>query len=175
VTNIDTKITLREEEVGDVSAIRTVESSAFDTDAESKLVDGLREAGGLTLSLVAESDGAIVGHIAFSPATIHDGDTTHAAVGLAPMAVIPDRQRAGIGSLLVREGLRRLQAGGHRHVIVLGHPTYYPKFGFVSARPHGVSCEYDVPDDTFMILALGDASMDEVRGTARYHAEFGRL
>ena len=85
-------------------------------------------------------------------------------------------------AIIVREeeprdlpSIRLVECAAHRHVIVLGHPRYYPIFGFAPARPLGVSCDYNVPDDTFMILALGDASLDEVRGTARYHPEFNGL
>ena len=110
----------------------------------------------------------MIGHIVYSP--IEVGGVTGAALG--PMAVLPERQRAGIGSLLVTEGLRRLEARGCPFVMVIGHPTYYPRFGFVPASRHGITCEWDVPDEAFMILVLQPALPPGISGLARYRKEF---
>ena len=113
-------VSLRAEEPGDVEAVREVNARAFPTDAEARLVDALRAAGALVLSLVAEEDGRVVGHIAFSEVTVEEGRTRWTGVGLAPMAVLPEAQRRGIGSLLVREGLERLAREGQPFAVVLG-------------------------------------------------------
>ena len=93
-------------------------------------------------------------------------------MGLAPMAVLPGHQRKGIGSELVRAGLAELRERDCPFVIVLGHPEYYPRFGFEPASGHGVKCEWEVPDEAFMILVLDEARLPEAGGTARYRPEF---
>jgi len=94
-------------------------------------------------------------------------------MGLAPMAVVPDRQRQGIGSQLVEAGLKVLRQQACPFVMVLGHPEYYPHFGFVPASRHGLACQWEVvPDDAFMVLILDEASMAGVSGVARYRGEF---
>lgn len=167
---------IREERPADAHAIHAVNAAAFPTDAEARLVDALREHGGLLLSLVAEAEaeagGEIVGHIAFSPVTVTRADgSTAAGVGLAPMAVVPRLQRAGIGSRLVAEGLRRLREAGHRFCVVLGHPDYYPRFGFVPAATVGLRWERPVPDDVFMAQELTAGGLDGVVGVVRYRPE----
>jgi len=125
------------------------------------------------LSLVAESDGEIVGHILFSPVTVEGGSRSRQGMGLAPMAVTPDRQRQGIGSALVTAGLQMLREQGCPFIIVLGHPDFYPRFGFVPAFRHGLRCQWEgVPDAAFMVLVLDEATMAGVRGVARYRDEF---
>ncbi len=133
---------VREETPADVAAIHGVNASAFETDAEARLVDALRDNGALTLSLVAELDGEVVGHIAFSPVVVTraDGSTT-SGVGLAPMAVLPAHQRRGVGARLVAVGMARLRDAGHWFCVVLGHPEYYPRHGFVRASDCGGSSQ----------------------------------
>jgi putative acetyltransferase len=165
-------VLVREEQPADRAAIFAVNAAAFPTDAEARLVDALRAGGGLLLSLVAEDAGALVGHIAFSPVTVTRPDGTCAGgVGLAPMAVVPPRQRAGIGGRLVAEGLRRLRAAGHRFCVVLGHPAYYPRHGFVRASAHGLAWDRPVPDDAFLVQALVPGGLDGVAGVVRYRPE----
>jgi putative acetyltransferase len=166
-------ISIRRERSADIAAIRAVNEAAFDQSAEADIVAALRDACPDILSLVAESDGEIVGHILFSPVTIEDGSQSRQGMGLAPMAVIPNRQREGIGSALVTAGLQMLRAQGCPFIIVLGHPEFYPRFGFVPASRHGLISQWEgVPDAAFMVLVLDASSMAGVTGVARYREEF---
>jgi putative acetyltransferase len=166
---------IRPERKDDLSAIRQVNLSAFETTTEADLVDALREQARPIVSLVAEDNGTIVGHILFSPVTL----SSHAdprIMGLAPMAVVPDRQREGIGSALVRAGVAACGDQGYGAVIVLGHAEYYPRFGFVPASRFGLRSEYDVPDDVFMAMELTPGALQGLGpGTIRYHAAFGSV
>ncbi|MFO7563729.1 MAG: N-acetyltransferase [Enhygromyxa sp.] len=168
-------LTLRYESPQDAASIFTLNRAAFETDAEARLVDALRAAGGLSLSLVAELDGRLVGHIAFSPVTVSDGDAVASGVGLGPMAVLPELQRQGIGGALVTEGLRRLGGAGLGFCVVLGHAEYYPRFGFERASSHGIRWEHDVPEDVFFVQSLRPGGLEAVRGVVRYRAEFDGL
>jgi putative acetyltransferase len=163
---------IRDEVPGDAAAIHGVNTSAFETDAEAKLVDALRAAGALTLSLVAEADGEIVGHIAFSPVVVNSAERTSRGVGLAPMAVVAAYQRQGIGGRLIDNGLRRLRDAGHRFCVVLGHAEYYPRHGFTRASDYGMRWERPVPDDMFFVRALTPGGLDGISGTVRYRPEF---
>ena len=166
-------ISIRRERPADIAAIRAVNEAAFDQSAEADIVAALRDACPDILSLVAESDGEIVGHILFSPVTIEDGSQSRQGMGLAPMAVIPNRQREGIGSALVTAGLQMLRAQGCPFIIVLGHPEFYPRFGFVPASRHGLISQWEgVPDAAFMVLVLDASSMAGLTGVARYREEF---
>ena len=135
--------------------------------AEADLVDKLREAGALTVSLVALAKAEIVGHIAFSPAKIETDETSVEAIGLGPMAVIPEEQNKGIGSELVIAGLDECVKKGYKIAVVLGHPNYYPRFGFAVAKLFGIGCEYNVPSEAFMIKELEEGSLSGVSGTAK--------
>jgi putative acetyltransferase len=163
---------IRGERPGDRAAIHRVHELAFGRPTEADLVDTLRTCGMATLSLVAVEDDRIVGHILFSPVTIESGDRTFRAVGLAPMAVLPERQRQGIGSQLVKAGLVECRNAGYDDVVVLGHPTYYPRFGFVPASQYGIKSEYEVPDEAFMILPWQEGMLADRGGVARYQPEF---
>jgi putative acetyltransferase len=168
-----TRVLVREEQPADRHAIHAVNAEAFEGEGEARLVDALRAGGGLVLSLVAEVDGAIVGHIAFSPVTVTRADGAVASgVGLAPMAVVPGRQREGVGGQLVEEGLRRLREAGQRFCVVLGHPDYYPRHGFVRASAHGLAWDRPAPDDAFLVQELVDGGLAGVRGVVRYRPEF---
>lgn len=166
-------ISIRRERPEDIAVIRTVNETAFDQSTEADIIDALRDVCPDVLSLLAESDGEIVGHILFSPVTIEGGSQSRQGMGLAPMAVTPDRQRQGIGSELVQAGLEILRKQGCPFVIVLGHPEFYPCFGFVPASRYGLRCQWEgVPDAAFMVLVLDASSMADVTGVARYREEF---
>ena len=146
---------------------------AFPTSSEAELVDLLRDNGRHLLSLVATDDGEIVGHILFSPVHVDTERARVVGAGLAPMAVLPGRQRGGVGSRLVREGLSTLGERGERFVIVLGHAEYYPRFGFQRASLHGVRCPWEgVPDKAFMVRVLDDELHGRLAGIAWYGPEF---
>jgi len=164
-------LTVRPETVGDRQAVFAVNAAAFETPSEADLVEALRASEQPTVSLVAELDGRIVGHILFSP-VIAQADDSARIMGLGPMAVTPEHQGKGIGSALVRDGLAACRELGVSAVVVLGHPGYYPRFGFVPASRFGIHCEYDVPDDTFMALELVAGGLSGIRGSVRYHEAF---
>jgi putative acetyltransferase len=164
---------IRDEAVGDAPAVRLVNEEAFGSQVEASLVDALRTGCDDRLSLVAEQDGAIVGHILFTPVEIGAAGGGVRGYGLAPMAVRPGWQRRGIGSALITEGTRRLREAGASYVIVLGHPEYYPRFGFERASQHGVRCQWPgVADEAFMLLVLDAAVAPRLAGVARYRPEF---
>ena len=166
-------IEIREEKQEDYDAVRVVNDLAFGQPEEGYIVDKLRGACKEVVSLVAVSGEKIIGHIFFSPAAItHDG--AHViGMGLAPMAVLPKFQKQGIGSLLVKEGIRRIKKIDCPFIIVLGHEHYYPRFGFERASIYGVKAQWDgVPDEAFMILVLNKSTMAGVSGVAKYRSEF---
>ncbi|MBX3460136.1 MAG: N-acetyltransferase [Planctomycetes bacterium] len=158
---------LRREEAADVAAIRAVNLAAFPKPAEADLVDRLRGHVDPFISLVAD-DGGVAGHILFTP--VHIGART--ALALGPMAVLPARQRHGIGGKLIRAALDACLAAGHDLVFVLGHPEYYPRFGFKPTRPFGIRCEFEVPADVFMLAELRAGAAAGISGIVRYHDLF---
>ena len=167
------RIGIRPEEPGDRDAVRRVNEAAFGTPAEADLVDALRESGDAVpeLCLVAVEGGEVVGHICFSRVGLDpDGPEL---LALAPMAVQPSRQNEGIGSELVREGLLRAEETRFPLVVVLGHPDFYPRFGFDPASAYGVECPYeDVPPESWMAYTL-PAYEPGTRGTVAYAPAFG--
>jgi putative acetyltransferase len=168
-------ITIRAENAEDIPAIRRVNELAFGRTNEATLVDALRAVSNPQVSLVAVENDQIVGHIFFSPVTIESEESTSAALGLAPMAVLPEYQKQGIGSQLVREGLRECQRLGCNVVVVLGHPEYYPRFGFIPASQQGLRSEYPVPDEVFMVTELEPGALGGQRGLVKYRPEFGEV
>ena len=168
-------VTVREEQAGDEAAIRRVNEQAFGSPAEADLVDALRDSGALTVSLVAVSNEEIVGHIAFSPIALEPEKAPLRAVGLAPMAVLPAHQRRGIGRQLTQAGLEACRRAGAELVVVLGHPDYYPRSGFVPAKPHGFEYEFDGPDEAFMVKELRADAMTEHSGRVRFHPAFDEV
>ena len=121
---------------------------------------------------MAELDERPLGHAVFSPVGIDGGDFFGSAVGLGPVAVHPDHQRLGVGSLLIETGLARLKSAGHDVVVVLGHPGYYPRFGFRPAHELGLGCTFPVPPDVFMAQELQRGALKDVKGTVHYHPAF---
>lgn len=166
------RVATRAELPADVASVYAVECAAFGRIAEAELVDRLRAAARPHISLVATCGSEIVGHIFFSPVRIATEPPALQPMGLAPMAVHPDWQRRGIGGALVRAGLDACRARGSQAVVVLGHPQYYPRFGFAPAVRWGLRCEYDAPDDAFMALELTPGALAGVSGLVRYASEF---
>lgn len=162
---------IRREETADVPEIRAVNVAAFGSPTEARIVDALRAGGRNVISLVADEDGRILGHIMFSPVQVAGAPGVR-AMALAPMAVIPGRQRTGIGTALVKTGLEECRASGAAAVFVVGHPAYYPRFGFAAASGAGFTCEFDVPDDAFMVLALVPEALAGQSGTVLFHEAF---
>jgi len=148
-----------------------VNEIAFGTPTEANLVELLRAQTSPLVSLVADNDGSIVGHILFSPVILSD-DRGIVIMGLAPMAVVPAFQRRGIGSALVLAGLEACRHVGVDAVVVLGHAAFYPRFGFVPASRFGITSEYTVPDDVFMALELRPGILSGRTGQVRYHPAF---
>lgn len=166
-------IEIREERSEDIPAIREVNKRAFGQLMEADIVDRLRKSCPGHLSLVALEAGRVVGHIFFSPVILDIPGRVIEGMGLAPMAVMPDRQVHGIGSDLVRKGLEVLRQRNCPFVIVLGHPDFYPRFGFEKASKYGIVCQWEnVPDEAFMVLILNWVAMEGARGVARYRDEF---
>ena len=163
---------IRRERPGDESGVQRIDERAFGGPDEAAIVNALRASGCVPLSLVAELDGALLGHILFSPVSIEPSGNPVSVVGLAPMAVVPEHQRRGVGSRLVAEGLARLRAAGHQAVVVLGHPGYYPRLGFSQASLFGLRCEFACPDEAFMAIALAPGALTRRAGLVRYRPEF---
>jgi putative acetyltransferase len=142
------KILTRPELPKDYAAVEAIHVAAFRTDAESKVVNAIRENGNATISLVAVVDENVVGHILFSPVHTHP-PTPEKGLGLAPLAVLPTLHKQGIGSQLIRAGLEQCRELGYDYAVVLGGPNYYMRFGFEKASVFGLQNEYGV-DDEFM-------------------------
>ena len=168
-------MTIRPETEADIAAIRQVNERAFGRPAEANLVAALRAGLKAIVSLVAEDAGRIIGHVLFSPITIEPENKTVSAVGLAPMAVLPEYQNRGVGSRLVEAGLDACREAGYDCVVVLGHANYYPRFGFIPASRYGIKSEYDVPDEAFMLIELREGALKGISGTARYQPEFSAV
>lgn len=167
---------VRAEAPADYAAVREVNERAFGRAEEADLVDAIRRNGRARVSLVAERGGRVVGHILFSPVTIGPAARAVSAVGLAPMAVLPEFQKQGVGSGLVRRGLEECRALGVEAVVVIGHAEFYPRFGFAPAKGRGLACEYDVPEEVFMVAELREGALEGARGgTVRYGPEFAGL
>jgi putative acetyltransferase len=166
---------VREESPGDIPAIRGVLEAAFGRPGEAELVEALRRGGGLVLSLVAEGGGAVVGHIAFSLIRIEAPGRSWPALALAPVGVVPPWQGRGVGGLLIRAGLALAAERGAGAVVVLGHPGYYPRFGFVPASRFGIRAPFPVPDAAFLAQPLRPGALEGVAGTVWYRPEFAAV
>jgi putative acetyltransferase len=169
-------ICIREEGPKDIGEVRKLNEitfmQAFGQASEANVIDSLRENCANILSLVAVQDDQVVGHIFFSPVKI-DGDKVIEGMGLGPMAVLPKLQRQRIGTQLVQAGIEILKGRGYPFIIVLGHPEYYPRFGFKRASHSGICSQWEgVPDEAFMILILNHEAMFGACGVARYRNEF---
>jgi putative acetyltransferase len=170
---------LRPERPGDHDDIARLLTEAFGGPAEARLVELLRASPAYIpeLALVAEVDGSVAGHILFTRVTVDDPgrETSTPALALAPMAVAPDHQRAGIGTALVLAGVERAQPRPEAAIIVLGHPEYYPRFGFEPASTYGIEPPWpDIPDDAFLVLPL-PGHTKECRGVVVYPPAFDEV
>jgi putative acetyltransferase len=161
---------VRDEQPQDRQQVRNVNEAAFGRIDEADLVDGLRQEGVVLLSLVAELDNQIIGHILFSRMTVETAQGPVAAVSLAPMAVLPDHQGRQVGSQLVRRGLAKLRGRGERIVIVLGHEEYYPRFGFTPEKARHLASPF--PPEAFMALELSDGALGGIHGAVKYPSAF---
>lgn len=166
---MDPNIAIRDEAGSDVEAITKVTVAAFETleisnDTEHFIIMALRAAKALAVSLVAELDGCVIGHVAFSPMTISDG--THDWYGLGPVSVLPTYHRQGIGTALIQEGLSRLENLNAAGCCVVGHPEYYRKFGFENES--GLLLE-GVPPEVFLALSF-DGRIPQ--GSVAFHEAF---
>jgi putative acetyltransferase len=164
-------IKIRPETENDVAAIRSVNEACFPGPGEANLVDALRHGGSLLVSLVAVVDDRVVGHIAFSPVTTDSGDI---AVGLAPVAVVEDYRRQGIGAQLVKAGLAAARDAGYGWAVVLGEPSYYQRFGFTVARAFGLADEFG-GGAAFQAMELIAGGLPRNAGVVRYRPEFGTV
>ena len=166
-------ITIRLEKPEDIISVRIINERAFGQPAEADIVDKLRQNCLEALSLVAEDEGYIIGHILFTPVIVETDEKSIQGMGLGPMAVLPERQREGIGSIMVEYGLKVLQDRSCPFVIVLGHAEYYPRFGFEIASKYGLTSQWDgVPDEAFMVLIFDEIALEGSSGIVRYRKEF---
>jgi putative acetyltransferase len=168
------RVAVRPEQPADHAAIAQVNRLAFERDSEAELVARIRAGDSFdpALSLVALQRDEVVGHILFSPIHIETSTGDVAALALAPMAVRPRVQRRGIGSRLVRAGLDAAHRSGHKAVIVVGHPNYYPRFGFIPASRFGLSAPFPAPDEAFLALELEPGGLTTAGGVVRYPSAF---
>ena len=166
-------VLIRAELPGDIPAIREVNQRAFSGTQEAQIVDALRSSCPELISLVAVFEEQVAGHILFSPVVVESAHGVVQGMGLGPLAVLPEHQSQGIGAQLARAGLGIVKGTSCPFVVVLGHPDYYPRFGFERASVHGVHSQWpQVPDEAFMLLVLDKPAMQEVSGTAFYRQEF---
>ncbi|WP_440946085.1 GNAT family N-acetyltransferase [Methanosarcina sp. T3] len=169
---------IRPETPSDYPAITEVSDLAFGQPAEGKLVENLRKNLKFVpeLSLVAEVDGKIVGHILFFPIKIKsEAGKEKETISLAPVAVKPEFQKRGIGGELIKEGLKACLRLGYDSVIVLGHPEYYPKFGFEPAGKWGIKDPFGAPAEAFMALELKKGALEGAGGVVEYPEEFNNV
>jgi putative acetyltransferase len=163
---------IRQERAQDIPGICQVNEQAFGRPDEADIVDSLRQRAAIFLSLVALQGEQVVGHILFSPVTVKSDQSSFDAIALGPMAVLPSHQRSGIGSQLVRAGLEECRKMGQSIVIVLGHPEFYPRFGFKPALPFGIRWEQDLPAEVFMVAELEQGALNGRGGVVIYQPEF---
>jgi putative acetyltransferase len=165
---------IRAEKESDISAVRSLNEAAFQRSAEADLVDALRRQARPIVSLVAERETIVVGHILFSPVSLEGGPDLK-IMGLAPMAVASRHQRSGIGSALVRAGLEQCKKLGVSAVAVLGHPEYYPRFGFLPSTRFDIRSEYNVAEEAFMVVELEPGALRGRSGRIKYHPAFSQV
>ncbi len=163
---------IRQEQPSDFESIFKVETAAFGKEDEANIVEKIRKDNAIVSSLVAIIDEAIVGHALYSKGVLKSKTGEETAVALGPIAVHPDHQKAGIGASLIKAGNQACLEAGYEFVFVLGHTTYYPKFGFNSTVEHNIHCEFKVPPDVFMVAELKKGALANKQGTFHYHKAF---
>jgi putative acetyltransferase len=171
-------VLIRKEREEDREGVWEVNEGAFGRPDEAELVDRLREADAVTLSLVGVLDGRIVGHVLFSPVVLEmDGGRTAKSpsfgVGLGPVAVLPEYQSQGFGSQLIGEGIGQCREAGQSFMVVLGHSGYYPRFGFRPSLEFNIRSQFDVPPEVFMVMQLKEGALRNKVGLVKYRPEFG--
>ncbi|MGV3488941.1 MAG: GNAT family N-acetyltransferase [Tuberibacillus sp.] len=170
---------IRAEKREDIDPISEVHTLAFERVNEAKLVEAIRSSEyfipELSLAAVSGASNEVIGHIMFSEISIKTEEGLLPTIGLSPMAVHPEYQNRGIGSALVREGLKRCKEKGFEHVFVLGHPHFYPKFGFEPSNPKGIRPPFPVPDEVFMVCELKEGSLAPIFGTVEYPPAFNEV
>jgi len=168
------KFTIQEETEQNLQGIRLVHRLAFQRDDEAEVVDRLRENCPVFISLVAKIGDKVIGHVLFTPARlIQNQGWSIEGLGLAPLAVLPEYQKQGVGTGLCVEGLTRAALSEFPFVVVLGDSAYYPRFGFKIASTFGIRCAYEnVPDEAFMIKILKPKIVTDVEGVVYYRQEF---
>jgi len=171
------KIIIRKETSADLPAIREVNSKAFDREGEADLVENLRKSAQFIsqLSLVAEYNNQVIGHILFSPVVIKNDQQEVKALALGPMAVLPEFQQKGIGSQLVTTGLDRCRESGYNSVIVLGHTEFYPRFGFKKADAFDIHPPEEAWEPAFFAVELAENALTGITGTVIYPPEFNEV
>ena len=174
VPNVEMKITIEVETEDDYKQVTRLHTLAFNGDREAKLVEKLRKTPAYIpeLSLVARSGKAVIGHVLFYPIKIKTNRKKCSSLALAPVSVIPRFQNKKVGGTLIREGLRKAQKLGFKSVIVVGHPNYYPRFGFEKASKYGVRAPFNVPDNAFFAIELEKNALKNCSGTIEYPDEY---
>ncbi|MGL4908471.1 MAG: GNAT family N-acetyltransferase [Bacteroidales bacterium] len=173
--SMNQRVIIRQEESKDIHKVFELHKLAFGQDAEARLVDAIRANPSLfvpELSIVATDEKRIIGHILLSKIKINDKEQTHESLALAPISVMPDLQKQGIGKRLIKKGLETAQSLGFTSVIVLGHEQYYPKFGFTPAKRWSIKAPFDVPSTAFMAIELQAEALKGISGTVIYPKEF---
>ena len=166
-----TMIEIRDELPDDDAAVRAVHVLAFGGEAEAHLVELLRNGKQAPIALVATTGGQVIGHLMFSPITVADAFEDFRGIALAPVAILPEFQNQGIGSKLIRNGLEACRRAGYDAVVVLGHTTYYPRFGFSRATDYGLTNEYNA-HEAFMVMELRPGTLARIGGLVKYVPEF---
>ena len=164
-------IEVRSEQPEDHAYVRDVHVRAFGDNQAADLVELLRNRNKAVISLVAVSSHRVIGHVLFSPVTVSNAPLAFRALGLAPLAVLPEFQNRGVGSRLTEAGLESCRQQVYDVVVVLGHPTYYPRFGFSTARAFGLDNEYNA-EDAFMVMELKPGALLGIQGLVQYAPEF---
>ena len=166
---------LRDEDHSDVAEIFNLVRAAFGHDDEANLVDRLRDAGALTVSMVFEDDARLIAHASVSPMTWVTGSSQFVTWSLAPVSVVPEEQGRGFGSQVVWATIERCRQLGADILTVLGSPAYYSRFGFTAASRHGLAIEGEDFGDEFMVMDLAEGVLNEAHGVLRWHPAFDEL